>query len=142
MAKLKPSAGKKAHHTAYKAENRALKNKIAKLERHVLKFPGDEQSAAELKRIVAKGYNRRKTPARTKARIVFLKGEQQPVTLNLLNGRLSAFGRGYQGGRGELAAIENRLKYVPKKERQAEAKAKRDDTPKQKQPANPMKVKK
>lgn len=49
MSKLKPSAGKKAKHTAYNAKGSALKNTKRKLERHLKKHPNDEQAAAVLK---------------------------------------------------------------------------------------------
>ena len=50
MAAKKKSMKNKGTYATYKAENRAHKNKIAKLTRHVAKFPNDEKAQAELSR--------------------------------------------------------------------------------------------
>lgn len=49
MSKLKPSAAKKAQHTAYAAKGSAAKNAARKLARHLKKYPNDAQAAAALK---------------------------------------------------------------------------------------------
>ena len=46
----------------YKLENRWLKNKIKKLNRHIKKFPEDAQAQEALKRIEKGDTNRRKKP--------------------------------------------------------------------------------
>ena len=50
MAKQKSSKGKGSY-AQYKTENRAYKNKIAKLEKHIRTFPDDEKAQENLKRL-------------------------------------------------------------------------------------------
>ena len=52
----------KKQYPAYKSENRVLKNKIKKLERHCKRFPNDEVSKANLERIKKNGYAYKKPP--------------------------------------------------------------------------------
>lgn len=59
MAGKKSSASHKAQALTYKNENRAVKNRTRKLEKHLKLFPNDEQAKEALK----KGLSyRRKTP--------------------------------------------------------------------------------
>lgn len=58
MASKSSSTGQKEHYKRYKAENRWEKNKVARLERHMKKFPEDKQAADALKK--PKSYNRNK----------------------------------------------------------------------------------
>ena len=48
MAKLKSTSAGKARYGIYKTENRYTKNKAAKLERHLKKYPEDAQAKAAL----------------------------------------------------------------------------------------------
>lgn len=50
MASKTSSPGQKDHYKRYKAENRWEKNKVAKLKRHMKKFPNDEQTAESLQK--------------------------------------------------------------------------------------------
>ena len=50
MAKQKSSKGKGSY-AAYKTENRAYKNKIAKLEKHIRTYPNDEKAKENLERL-------------------------------------------------------------------------------------------
>ena len=64
MAKLKRTSNTnyKARYTGYKAQNRAEKNKIKKLERHCRKFPDDEQAAKSLAALKKSGFKYKTTP--------------------------------------------------------------------------------
>ncbi len=56
MAKGKTSnKTQKAHYATYKAEEKHAKNKIAKLERHVLKCPNDVQAGKAFNNLVENG---------------------------------------------------------------------------------------
>ncbi|MCD6300827.1 MAG: hypothetical protein J7L82_02010 [Staphylothermus sp.] len=56
MAKGKTSnANQKAHYSTYKSEERQAKNKISRLERHVLKCPNDEQAGKAFNNLVENG---------------------------------------------------------------------------------------
>lgn len=57
MAKNKSSAGKKAQATAYKMQDRAAKNKMRKLAKHLKKHPNDIQGKEAHTKGV--GYNRK-----------------------------------------------------------------------------------
>jgi hypothetical protein len=62
MSKLKVSKAEKARYTVYKNEGRALKNKIAKLERHCNSFPEDEVGKANLAKAKKGEYTPRSKP--------------------------------------------------------------------------------
>lgn len=121
MAKKKSMNGKGSF-AAYKNENRVLKNKIAKLERHIKECPQDEQAKSALEKIKKSGYTGRTEPKRSFARTIVLPGSNEPISLNRLSGRLSPVSRRYQ----KLVKIANKglevIKYLPKEEREAVAK--------------------
>lgn len=114
MAKLKGNhASKKAQRVAYKALNKAGKNKAMKLARHLKKFPNDSVAAAAVK--TARDHTGRKAPKRTAARLnpyihdksmialaeVMIEEKQVRKeeciithrSLNTLSGRISALGK-------------------------------------------------
>ena len=126
---VKKSAGasKKAQATAYKALNKAGANKLAKIQRHLKKHPGDTQAASAVK--TAREYTGRKQPKRMGARLNPFVGERDQMalaeqlielkqvtreaatiksrSLNLLNGRISALGlRVQEGARKARAALK------------------------------------
>lgn len=126
MAKLKGNhTSKKNQATAYKALNKAGKNKAAKLARHLKHHPADAQAAKAVK--TARDYTGRKQPKRMAARSNPFVGERDQMalaeqlidnkqatreavivknrSLNLLNGRISALGlRVQEGARKARAA--------------------------------------
>lgn len=100
MAKGKRSQKGKGTYVAYKSENRVLKNKIAKLERHIKQQPNDEKAVKELARIKKAGYTGRTAPARTSSRLAHLRGGEKgsliPKSLNRLGGKISSWGKLFQ----------------------------------------------
>lgn len=72
MSKNKSSnKTQKAHFATYKSEERHAKNKISKLERHVLKFPDDEQAQKAFSSLIENGvtYTRNRRALRPNATI-------------------------------------------------------------------------
>lgn len=116
------SKPQKAWRERYKAENRALTNKIAKLERHLKSQPDDEQTKAALAKLRGSGYTGRSAASRTSARML------NGTSLNRLCGRLGRGGKEYQA----LAKIakaginESNYKSAEERKRIAEFKAKAD----------------
>lgn len=141
MAKLKGNhASKKAQAVAYKALNRAGKNKQRKLERHLKKFPNDAVAAAAVK--TARDHTGRKAPKRTAARLnpyihdkslialaEVMIGEKQISkeecivtnrSLNCMSGRISALGKriaqhqSFARSVANEAAFDRKHKIFPK----------------------------
>lgn len=132
MAKLKGvHASKKNQANAYSALNKAGKNKLANLERHLKLHPNDAQAAGASK--TALTYKGRTQAKRTGARLNQFIGERDMIalaevmienkqatkeacviqnrSLNLLNGRISAFGKRVQQGLKKARAAANQAVY-------------------------------
>lgn len=135
MAKLKGNhASKKSQATAYKMLCKAGKNKALKLARHLKKHPSDGQAQAAVKG--ARDYKGRTQPKRTGARLnpfigeidkialaeVMIREKQagrdelnfQSRSLNLLNGRISAFGHRVAQHLKFSRAVRNEAMYDKK----------------------------
>lgn len=129
--KKSASASKKAQATAYKVVIKAGKNKLAKIQRHLKKHPGDSQATAAVK--TARDYTGRTAPKRVGARINPFVGERDQMalaeqlidlkqvtreaatvknrSLNLLNGRISALGKRVQEGARKARAAANEAQF-------------------------------
>lgn len=132
MSKLKGAhKSKQAQATAYKMTTKAGKNKLAKLERHLKKHPGDAQAAGAVK--TARTYEGRTAPKRTGARINYNVGERDMIalaegmielkqvpreacivkdrSLNLRSGRISALGLRVQQAASQRRAALNEASF-------------------------------
>lgn len=135
MAKLKGNhASKKTQATAYKALVKAGLNKAKKLARHLKKHPNDAQGQAAVKG--AREHKGRTAPKRTGARLnpfisdidkialaeIMIREKQagrdelnfQSRSLNLLNGRISAFGHRVAQALRHTRAVRNEALYDKK----------------------------
>lgn len=123
MAVKKSSNKGKGTFLAYKNEDRAGKNKLIKLQRHLKKFPGDAQAAEAVG--TARQHKGRTAPKRTGARLNPYIGERDKIacldkehdmfivtrSLNLLSGRISAAGKRIQEGRAFSLAVRRQAAY-------------------------------
>jgi hypothetical protein len=123
MAVKKSSKKGKGNFQAYKLEDRAGKNKLLKLQRHLKKFPGDAQAAEAVG--AARQHKGRTAPKRTGARLNPYVGERDRIvlvekehdmfivsrSLNLLSGRISAAGKRIQEGRAFSLAVRRQAAY-------------------------------
>lgn len=132
MAKLKGNhTSKKNQATAYKALNKAGKNKAVKLARHLKKHPGDAQATSAVK--TAREHTGRKEPKRMAARTNPFVGDRDQMalaeqlidlkqatreaclvknrSLNLMNGRISALGKRVQEGARKARAALNEAQF-------------------------------
>lgn len=135
MAKLKGNhASKKSQATAYKAMVKAGKNKAIKLARHLKLHPNDAQGQAAVKG--AREHTGRTAPKRNGARLnpfisdidkialaeIMIREKQagrdelnfQSRSLNLLNGRISAFGHRIAQALRHTRAVRNEAMYDKK----------------------------
>ena len=133
------SASKKAGFKAYKEFGKAGKNKLAKLQRHLKKFPNDKQAHGAVGD--ARNYTGRKEPKRTGARLNPFVGDRDKITLldkeadmyittrslNLLNGRISAVGKRVQQAISFAAGVRRQAAYDRKGKLFAKPKATRED---------------
>lgn len=123
MAVKKSSKKGKGNYQSYKNEDRAGKNKLKKLQRHLKKFPGDAQAAEAVG--AARNYKGRTAPKRTGARLNPYVGERDRIvllekehdmfivtrSLNLLSGRISAAGKRIQEARSFSLACRREAEY-------------------------------
>lgn len=123
MGVKKSSRAGKGSYAVYKAAGQAFKNKIAKLVRHMAKFPEDEGAKKALADVRKNGYTGRSAPKRSSARMIRLPGSDVPVSLNLLAGRLSYEGQMYQEQKAEYNAAQRMAQHEPKQVREAAEKA-------------------
>lgn len=141
MAKQKKSYKGSKQYATYKSENRARKNKIMKLKRHLKAFPDDQKASGALINLEKnQDFIGRKAPKRLMGRInpmlpVIPEGApgagrvdykrltpvktddgtavyiQVRESLNLANGRLSAFGRSVQQLKRMVKSFDNEMSY-------------------------------
>lgn len=138
MSKLKGAhKSKKAQATAYKMLTKAGKNKLAKLQKHLKKHPGDVQASGAVK--TARTYEGRTEPKRTGARINYNVGDRDMIalaenlielkqatresciikdrSLNLRSGRISALGLRVQAAAARRRAAMNEAQFDRKGKR-------------------------
>lgn len=93
----KHSSNGKGSYAAYKAENRALKNKRAKLERHIRQQPNDLQAQSALSSLRGSTYTGRTQPKRKAPKTITIAGTKMGTSTKLAltntSNRLTSAGR-------------------------------------------------
>lgn len=111
----KKSLKDKKWYADYKKENRAAKNKKAKLERHLKTHPNDVQA----KKALAGGfgdYKGRTAPKRNRPLMITIRsdkrGEVTKETLTTLDNRISRDGKDHMQQLSEVRAYCNKMQYI------------------------------
>lgn len=116
MPAKKKSYKGKGEFLTYQNENRAKKNKIAKLQRHISKFPNDDQAQKALVNLSAgAAYTGRVQPKR-KAPWRFdvvgqVKGERTTSLISTMNNRITREGRDLLHLQHVFKALDNESRY-------------------------------
>ncbi|CAL9963555.1 hypothetical protein VPHD479_0080 [Vibrio phage D479] len=108
MAKKTTSASQKGCYARYKGDNRALTNKVAKLERHIKVQPDDGQAIASLQKLKGSNYSGRVKASRQAGRLTRPAKEFKQLT------KLAKAGL-------------NEAMHQPKEVRELQAKVRRDN---------------
>lgn len=104
MAKKTTSASQKGCYSRYSNDNRAMTNKVAKLERHIKSQPDDGQAISALTKLKGSNYTGRTAPSRNSLRLTRPMLEFEQLT------KVAKAGL-------------NEAQYLPKETRELQAKA-------------------